>query len=274
MATGGVQLSVRVPDDEGAAGSVSGSAMATGPNSCSKRKLDEVSAPQQSAPVLSRSPSRWLARRLAHRRAFFRRAQLFYYWLSLEETKDMITSLVDDVKSGRGLPQVESHTSSMPLSPVSKLLKSSKDVVAPWSPGRGQPNTPPRSPGSPRMIRRAGADPTLPPVSPKAGSKTKLQITAPQAQVIPQFFFPQRHAPMVPAEQAKFGAAVDALFATSATGELDIEELRPITVEVAGLPCFMNSKLFERLAPVSAAGAISATEPTLFFFFFAPVNPR
>eukprot|EP01052_Picozoa_sp_SAG31_P031545 SAG31_NODE_3352_length_4370_cov_3.025749_5_plen_137_part_00 len=122
---GPAQLSVQVPGDE-YADAVGGATAAaeslrshggllaagSGANSCSKRKLDE----------------------------------LFYYWLSLEETKDMITSLVDDVKSGRGLPQAGDAVgggTNAPLSPVSKLLKANKSVVAPWSPGGG-PNTPPR----------------------------------------------------------------------------------------------------------------------------------
>jgi serine/threonine-protein phosphatase 2A regulatory subunit B'' len=225
-----VELAVLVPDDDhlihcddGAAAAGSAPTLmprSVGQHSCSKRKLDE----------------------------------LFYYWLSLDETRTLVTSLVDDIKAGRALPHVESHGSA-PLSPVSKLLKGNKDLSEPWSPGRGSRNraptegmgTPPRSPGSARspksgrVLNRDG----LPPVSPKA-SKGGAVAGLP---FIPQFYFPRKTTPMDAGEKARIRSVIDELFAAGGDqGGLDVEQLRPVTVQVACLPSFMNSKLFERIA--------------------------
>eukprot|EP01050_Picozoa_sp_SAG11_P002348 SAG11_NODE_117_length_15962_cov_71.527925_1_plen_384_part_00 len=197
------------------------------PNSCSKRKLDE----------------------------------LFYYWLSLEETKTLITSLVDDVKAGKPLPRVDNQ-SSTPLSPVSKLLKSNQDMVAPWSPGRGQPSTPPRSPSARRSFSRVAVKDTLPPVSPRATAAS--QQSHMQSELIPRFFFPKMAPSMAAIEEQRMRVAIDELFSTNGeSAELALEQLQPLTVQVAGLPSFMNSKLFEQLVDKSAMQMDGSAHPRI-----------
>eukprot|EP01052_Picozoa_sp_SAG31_P031544 SAG31_NODE_3352_length_4370_cov_3.025749_4_plen_320_part_00 len=98
-----------------------------------------------------------------------------------------------------------------------------------------------------------------PPLSPKQEQQTAPQPLPAQhqEQVIPRFFFPRSSSHVMdPSIAQQSRAQIDELFG-SATAEttLDQEGLRQLTVQIVGLPGFMNSKLFERLASDSAAAA-------------------
>ena len=131
--------------------------------------------------------------------------ELFYNWLSLEDTHSLISSLVTDLHDGTlreplggaaanpaafaaasGAPQPRPRaprdanpTSAprltprcappgdggavAPLSPISKLLRSSREIGGDWSPSSHQPATPPRSPKSksPRKVHAPAPRPPL-----------------------------------------------------------------------------------------------------------------
>lgn len=177
--------------------------------------------------------------------------ELFFLWLGLPETTELVTGLVEDIQTGKPMPlpaRVGSPCSStMPLSPVSRLLRSNRGIGGDWSPGR-QPTTPPRSPKSQPNRGRAGgtlATDGLPPASPRAS----LSRPAP---VIPQFYFPPGVAVTPPEEEARLCRRADELFGSGrddALGRSDaeIDALRDVCAQVARLPRFFVSKIIERL---------------------------
>ena len=174
--------------------------------------------------------------------------ELFFLWLGLPETTELVTGLVQDMRAGKSVPLPArvgspSSPSSSPLSPVSRLLKSNRDMSGDWSPGRHQPTTPPRSPKSPKAGVRASATLAtdgLPPASPRAS----LSRPAP---VIPQFYFPPGIAVTPPEEEARLCRRADELFGCGTDDRLGIDALRDVCAQVAGLPRFFAAKLVERL---------------------------
>ena len=193
--------------------------------------------------------------------------ELFFMWLGLEETGELVSALVADIRSGKPLPlpaRAGSPSSASPLSPVSRLLSSGQDIGGDWSPGRHQPTTPPRSPKSLRGGQRAGAAPAaggLPPASPR------VSLTRPSA-VIPQFYFPPGVTEMPAEEEARLRGVADELFGAGEGDRLGVDALRDVSAQVAGLPRFMAAKIVERLGKAAAdadggaaAGGDGAAEP-------------
>jgi len=233
----------------GGGGSSSG-----GGSSCSKRKLDE----------------------------------LFYHWLSLGETQQLISSLVDDLRAGRPLPLPAkgggggggASSPSSPLSPVSKLLRNSSNGEL-WSPGTAAAcvSTPPRSPKSPRISRvvggaaaaaaspsprrQRGAPPSSPrpPLSPASRRPAQGQGQGQgqgegqglgQGQGRPAEQIPRFY---FPAGERAVSAADEAQLSgridelfAQAGGAIAQAEFRDVTCGVCRLPSFLNRILFEKLA--------------------------
>jgi serine/threonine-protein phosphatase 2A regulatory subunit B'' len=188
--------------------------------------------------------------------------ELFFLWLGLAETSELVTALVEDMRSGKPLPLParagSPSASASPLSPVSRLLSSNRDIGGDWSPGRHQPTTPPRSPKSPRSGLRASATLAtdgLPPASPRAS------LSRPAA-VIPQFYFPPGIAVTPPDEEERLCRLADELFGAGVDDRLGIDALRDVSAQVAGLPRFFAAKLIERLGkPTAAIDGEAEAEP-------------
>ena len=217
------RLSIEAPEPE-AEPSLGGDHELVGDQSSSKRKLDE----------------------------------LFFLWLGLPETSELVTGLVRDMRAGKALTapaRVGSPSSSpSPLSPVSRLLGSNRDIGGDWSPGRHQPTTPPRSPKSPKSGLRTSttlATDGLPPASPRAS----LSRPAP---VIPQFYFPPGVAVTPPQEEARLCHRVDELFGSGTDDRLGVDALRDVCAQVAGLPRFFASKIVGRLGRDLPADSVEA----------------
>jgi serine/threonine-protein phosphatase 2A regulatory subunit B'' len=194
--------------------------------------------------------------------------ELFFLWLGLPETSELVTGLVRDMRAGKSLTvpaRVGSPSSSpSPLSPVSRLLRSNRDIGGDCSPSRHQPTTPPRSPKSPKSPKSGLCASTtlatdgLPPASPRAS----LSRPAP---VIPQFYFPPGVAVTPPQEEARLCRRADELFGSGTDDRLGVDALRDVCAQVAGLPRFFAAKIVDRLGGSLPADSVEvdAEGPTV-----------
>eukprot|EP00882_Tetradesmus_deserticola_P009920 GHRQ01010481.1.p1 GENE.GHRQ01010481.1~~GHRQ01010481.1.p1 ORF type:complete len:405 (+),score=200.32 GHRQ01010481.1:358-1572(+) len=154
--------------------------------------------------------------------------QLFLQWLSLPDSQQLVSNLVEDAKQGKALKGPSSSSFTTPLSPTTAHA-----IFA---------STPPLSPQKCRS--------PCSPVSPVRRQSSSSALRPPLAR-IPQFYFPGGGAPVSEDVRGLFTARVNALFDPHPQG-LNLEQFSSVVQEVCQLPTILAHPWFERLVAGSS----------------------
>eukprot|EP00878_Enallax_costatus_P011414 GHUV01011917.1.p1 GENE.GHUV01011917.1~~GHUV01011917.1.p1 ORF type:complete len:455 (+),score=124.40 GHUV01011917.1:298-1662(+) len=160
--------------------------------------------------------------------------QLFLQWLSLPDSQQMVSSLVEDAKQGKALKGPNSNSLSTPLSPTTSHAIFAS--VPPLSPQKC------RSPCSP--------------MSPSRRQQSCSMLKRPPLAAIPQFYFPEGAKPVSDDLKTQFMARVNALFDPHPAG-LNLEQFSTVVQEVCQLPTILAHPWFERLVAGSSSRLVS-----------------
>lgn len=150
--------------------------------------------------------------------------QLFLHWLSLPESQELVSNLIEDAKAGKPIKGPSPYPGPTPLSPTTAHALFS--------------STPPLSPQKVRSPRS--------PASPLRRSNTSTVFRRAAVATIPQFYFPQGAA--IPEDsKTEWLRQVDSYFAQHGSQSMHGKQFVEMLQELSEIPCMVGYTLFKRL---------------------------